>query len=107
MQIDKLDGVLRIAGDVGINVVEQLHSVLREFVSTAARPTVDLSDVENCDAAVLQLLTSARKTAERANKPFDFAGVSAAVLDASAVLGLSLHDQSGEQEKRGIENAAI
>ena len=84
------DGVLKIAGDVGIAVAEQLHHVLREYVRTASRPTVDLSHAETCDTAAFQLLISARDTAERARKPFEFVGLPAAILDAGAVLGLSL-----------------
>jgi len=91
VQLDEHDGVLKIAGDVGINEVEELHRLLRDFVGAAPRPTVDLSGVETCDTAALQLLTAARKTAERAGKPFDFVGLSPAIRDVSAVLGLSVN----------------
>jgi anti-anti-sigma regulatory factor len=119
VQIDERDGVLFIAGDVGINAVEQLHNVLRDFVSRDPRPTVDLSGVEACDTAALQLLTSGRKTAERAGKPFNYTGISIAILDASAVLGLSLTDRPLDTPEsapydlpvslahRGIEDAAV
>lgn len=113
MQIDEHDGVLKIAGDVGINDVEELHRVLRDFVGAASRPTVDMSGVESCDTAALQLLTAARKTAERAGKPFDFVGLSPAIVDVSAVLGLSLLTDRPidglpvEPAKRGMEDAGI
>jgi anti-anti-sigma factor len=87
---DERNGVLQLAGELGIDVVEQLHTVLRDFVHTATRPTIDLTQVDTCDSAALQLLCSARKTAECEGKPFELLGLSAAIVETSAALGLSL-----------------
>jgi len=99
------DGVLKIAGDVRIPAVEELHTVLRDFVRTAPSPTVDLSGVETCDTAMLQLLSSARKTAEQVSRPLEYVGLSDQILDACALLGLSLTPV--HPDVRGVEDAAI
>lgn len=100
---DASGGVLKIAGALHISTAEELRDALREWVSGEARPCadlykIDLSEVDECDASALQLLCSACKTAERSNKRLAFAGVSAAICDAVAALGLSLTgDQAVEQ----------
>ena len=92
MQIAKDESaqVLKVVGTLEIGVAEELHNALREFVGRESRPVVDLSQVDACDTAALQLLCSARKTAEGAGKTFELGGVSAAIRNASAALGLSL-----------------
>jgi anti-anti-sigma factor len=106
LQIDEHGGVLKITGDIGINVVEQLQNVLREFVRRESAPIFDLSEIETCDTAALQLLSSARKTAVHEGKQLDFVGLSNAILDASAVLGLALMDGPANA-MRGVENAGV
>ena len=87
---DESGQVLKIAGTLEIAAAEELHNALRAFIDEAQQPVVDLSAVDGCDATALQLLCSARKTAEGAGKPFELTGVSTAILDASAALGLRL-----------------
>lgn len=92
MQIarDESGEVLKIAGTLGISAAEELQNALRAFLDEAHKPVFDLSGVDGCDATALQLLCSARKSAEAAGKPFELTGVSSAILDASAALGLCL-----------------
>ena len=92
MQItrDEPGQVLKIAGTLGISLAGELRNALRAFIGEAQQPVVDLTEVDGCDATALQLLCSARKTAEGSGKPFELTGVSAAILDASAALGLRL-----------------
>lgn len=82
--------VLRIVGALEIGVAEELHRALRDLVGGDSMPVVDLSEVDACDTAALQLLCSARKTAESEGKTFKLGGVSDPIRNASAALGLSL-----------------
>lgn len=92
MQIakDESGRVLKLAGSLEIGVAEELQSALRDFVLGTPIPIVDLSAVDACDTAALQLLCSARKTAESLGKAFEIAGLSDAVRSIGAALGLSL-----------------
>ena len=92
MQITKTDSdrALKIVGTLEIAVAEELHHALRDFICRDRGKDVDLSEVDGCDAAGLQLLCSARKTAERFGRPFQFVGLSAAIRNAASGLGFSL-----------------
>jgi anti-anti-sigma regulatory factor len=87
---DESGQVLKIAGALGIGAGGELRNALRDFVCGSPRPIIDLSEVDVCDTAALQLLCSAGKTAERSGKPFELAGLSPAVRTTSAALGLPL-----------------
>lgn len=92
MQIvkDQSGRVLKLTGALGIGEAEELRNALRDFVGEASAPIVDLAEVDACDTAALQLLYSARKTADRSGKQFEFVGASAAIRDIGATLGLTL-----------------
>ncbi len=92
MRVAKDDSgrVLKIAGALDIGEAEELHRILRDFVCGESGAVVDLAEVEACDTAALQLLYSARKTAARASRKLQFVGLSAAVRNTAAELGLSL-----------------
>jgi anti-anti-sigma regulatory factor len=87
---DESGQILKVAGTLRIALAGELHRALRDFIDEARRPVVDLSEVAECDATAFQLLYSARKTADGAGKPFGLTGLSTAILDASAALGLQL-----------------
>jgi anti-anti-sigma factor len=87
---DEQGTVLKLRGTLDISVAEELHRALRDFLSGPPNLILDLSAVDGCDTAVLQLLCSARYTAERSAKHLEFAGRSAAVLETSLALGLSI-----------------
>ncbi len=101
MQITKTDSdrALKLAGTLEIAVAEELHHALRDFICRDRGEDVDLSEVDGCDAAGLQLLCSARKTAERFSRPFQFIGLSAAIRNAASGLGFSLtgEDSAGQE----------
>lgn len=92
MLIAKADssGVLKLSGELRINVADELRAALLDFACTAPTPVVDLSEVTECDTAGLQLLISASRTAEHFAKPFELVGVPAVVLQAGAAIGLSV-----------------
>jgi anti-anti-sigma factor len=87
--------VLRIQGSLDIAVAEEFHKALRNFLRAAEHPVLDLSAVDSCDTAALQLLWAARKSA----KPLRFMGLSSAIAESAAALGLPLQElepESGE-----------
>lgn len=94
MQIDKagMDPILKLSGALRINVVEELRAALLEHAATASTPAANLSEVTECDAAGLQLLISATHS----HKPFELIGISAAVREAVAALGLSVTASASE-----------
>lgn len=82
-------GELRISGTVDTYGAARLREeLLRAFAEHAAL-TVDLSAVEACDFTAIQLLCSARRSAQEVARPFAVTGVSEAVRRACAALGLS------------------
>jgi anti-anti-sigma regulatory factor len=56
---------------------------------------LDLSAVDACDTAALQLLYSARKTADSLRR-VKFVGLSGAILNAAAALGLEIGELTAE-----------
>ena len=92
MQIARDDpaGALRLSGTLRINDAEELLAAMRGCVSAAPRPAIDLSAVDACDTAALQLLCSAARV-------FHLVGVPDAVRDAAADLGLSI-GQGGPED---------
>jgi anti-anti-sigma regulatory factor len=92
MQIAEADSgrVLKLSGALRINVADEIRVALLDFVCTASRPVVDLSEVTECDAAGLQLLISASRTAERSATPYELVNVPGAVREAAAALGLPI-----------------
>ena len=64
MRLAEASGILKISGTLDINVADELRTALLDFICTASRPVVDLSEVEECDTAALQVLCSAGVTAQ-------------------------------------------
>lgn len=82
---------MRVQGDLHINEVEELRSALIRALAAATPALVlELSGVDNCDTASLQLLCSLQKSAEKSGKELRITAPSAAIREASATLGLSL-----------------
>jgi len=93
--------MMSIAGALEIGAAEELRNALRDFLDRAQRPSLDLSQVDGVDAAALQVLCSARKTADRSGKHLEIAAISAAVRTTSEALGLSLADLGTASAGRG------
>ncbi|SPE29287.1 hypothetical protein SBA3_1540005 [Candidatus Sulfopaludibacter sp. SbA3] len=102
-------GVLTISGAAAIIDVAELRDALRGFIGEVPRPVLDLSQVDTCDTAVLQLLWAARKTAENSDKHLKLTGISETVQAAAAVLGLDFEEgpEDGAQPQRGDHAGAI
>jgi anti-anti-sigma factor len=86
------DGVVQVRGELHISEAEELRKSLLEQLAQAPALTLDLSGVESCDTASFQLLCSLQKSAEKEGKEFRISAPSAAMREASAIIGLSLED---------------
>jgi anti-anti-sigma regulatory factor len=58
---------------------------------------VDLSGVDSCDAAALQLLCAAKLSASRLRKTFRVVSLSPAVLETCAAIGLPLAELAAQE----------
>jgi len=84
------EGVLKFSGTLDIYAVDAARDVLIQHVQNNPRLILDLSEVEECDVAGLQLLFSVRKTIESLCKSLEVKRVSQAIIDACAALGLGM-----------------
>jgi anti-anti-sigma factor len=84
------DGVLRLQGDLHISDVEALRSALAGGLAAGTALVLEISGVDRCDTASLQLLCSLRRSAEKDGKDLRIFGASEAIREASSILGLSL-----------------
>lgn len=107
MQITKDQGgsLLKIAGAVEIGVAEELRRELCDSLDGSSRLVVDLSGIDACDAAALQLFCSVRKSAERLSKVVEFGVLPEAVVRACDDLGLSVEELTGCTEGDGSADA--
>ena len=84
--------VLKIAGTLDISVADSLREALTNSFHRYGVIRVDLSDVETCDTAALQLLYSARQSAARDQAIFQITALSPAIAKTIAALGLQVDD---------------
>jgi anti-anti-sigma factor len=93
---DNASGLLKILGTLDIDAASALRQMLLDAMSRQPAIAVDLSEVEACDTAALQVLLAGRK--ERALR---ITGASAAVIETAAALGLSF-DAAAEGNQDAI-----
>jgi anti-sigma B factor antagonist len=79
---------LKLSGSLNIQTAEPLKSTLVEYVKTHSPVLIDVSEVQSFDAIGIQLLCSARKTAEDAKKAFRIEGTTPAFTKALEEIGL-------------------
>jgi anti-anti-sigma regulatory factor len=58
--------------------------------------------VDSCDAAVVQLLCAARKSASELQKPIRVVSWSAAILETCAALGLPLEELAAQESASAV-----
>lgn len=80
--------VLQISGNLSIERAEELRAALLDVLAAASNVSLDLSAVEACDTAALQLFCSACKTAQARGKRVEFVGMPDAVVQTALALGL-------------------
>jgi anti-anti-sigma factor len=92
---DEPGHALKLAGALEIRAADELRNALRDLIAEDAAPAVDLSGVESCDTAALQLLCAAQRSSAASGKTLRVAGVSGAVREACEALGLPLSEVQG------------
>jgi anti-anti-sigma factor len=93
---DEVSGVLRISGVLDIDSADSLREALRSCLLLQPHVTADLSEVQACDTAGLQVLLAGRSNAASLGKPFHFHAISPAVAEMAAALGLDLQAPAGK-----------
>jgi anti-anti-sigma factor len=86
------DGLVHLRGDLHISDADNLREALIVELTAAPALVLELSEVDSCDAASLQLLCALKKSADICGKMIQITGASAAMVETSAILGFSLHD---------------
>ena len=81
-------GVLKISGTLSIETAEELRAALLDIVGGAPNTTLDLSAVDACDTAALQVFCSARKTAQGRGQNLEFVGIPDCLVRTALELGL-------------------
>ncbi len=80
--------ILKIKGALSIYEAASLREELAACLDQYQGLTIDLNEVSDCDTAGLQLLCSARRTAENAGKAFALTGTPEPVHEALSRVGL-------------------
>jgi anti-anti-sigma factor len=81
---------LKIEGSMSIYEAAALREACMECFKNCEAMEVDLSGVSECDITGVQLLYSARMTAEATEKIFEITAVSPAVIETMVASGLNL-----------------
>jgi anti-anti-sigma factor len=87
---DNITGQLKISGTLDMVTANTLREALLECFLLEPEVVADLSAVDGCDAAALQVLLAGHKDAASFGKPFRMNAASPAVLETAEALGLSI-----------------
>jgi anti-anti-sigma regulatory factor len=93
LDMDKTTGELKISGTLDIDATNSLRDALLDCLLHQPEVGVDLSEVDACDAAALQILFAARRDSAAAGKAFR-ATASEAVTGVAEALGLSFGEDA-------------
>jgi len=80
---------LKIEGSMSVYEASALRQALIECFESCVTMVIDLKDVTDCDITGLQLLHSARMTAEATKKAIEIMAVSPAITEALSAAGLN------------------
>jgi anti-anti-sigma regulatory factor len=86
------DTVFKSSSLQTIRTVDELHKALTDYLDRSPAVAVDLSEVEECDTAALQVIYALRESAIRRRRWFQITAVSAAVTETAAALGLRIEE---------------
>ncbi|MDM8549210.1 STAS domain-containing protein [Desulfobacterales bacterium HSG2] len=81
--------LLKAEGAISIYEAASLREYLLSYLKENNELVLDLSEVSECDTAGVQLLCSARITAEQEGMVFEVTGASGPVIDAMTRAGLN------------------
>ncbi len=80
------ENTLKIGGSLDIGSICEVRQALRELLEKTQNPVLDLSAVDACDCAGLQLLYAA----QRSNPQFRCVGLPGTMAATAAALGLAI-----------------
>ncbi len=89
METKNGQAVLKVNGRMTVSEAGSLRDKLIECFDDYNGLILDLQDVEECDAAGIQLICSVHKTAGTTEKPFSVANASKAVTETVVRTGLN------------------
>jgi anti-anti-sigma regulatory factor len=81
---------LKITGAQTIRTADELHKTLAGCLDRGRTVVVDLSEVDECDTAALQLIYGLRQSAVQRKQGFHITTVSPAITETAAALGLHI-----------------
>jgi len=92
LQVTAVSGTntVRLVGELDIYHVEVARAALLQQLAVQPGLTLELDGVEACDAAGLQWLLAARRSAEAARKPLVFSAPTPAIGQCAMLLGVDL-----------------
>jgi anti-anti-sigma regulatory factor len=106
----RTDDPLKIAGELTIQGIEEFRAAIADYLSRGSNHMIDLSGVERCDAAGLELICSASRTFG-GHRPVQFTSPSNPVLDIATALGFDTHEITGcapqNTAREGEENRGL
>jgi anti-anti-sigma factor len=87
---DSITGILRISGALDIDAATSLREALLDCFLHQPEVTVDLTAVDVCDTAALQVLLAGQRDGESLGKTFCITAASNSVTETAAALGFSI-----------------
>jgi len=83
---------MKVRGELSIQCADDLHRLFTESIGRDVDLVLDLSEVQTCDTAALQLICSLRKTAVRRGRGFRIAALSPAIELTVSALGMQCEE---------------
>jgi anti-anti-sigma regulatory factor len=87
------NGVGRLSGDLHISDVDELRSALLAWLHDPSANELDLTEVERCDIANLQLLVSLSETARSMGQPCRMSPWPPAMQEINETLGFPIVEE--------------
>jgi len=81
---------LKLSGELTIRRADELHKLFVQAAGQTGDVVLDLSEIDACDAAALQLICALRKTLGERGSALGIAAVSPAVELTAVALGLPI-----------------
>jgi anti-anti-sigma regulatory factor len=81
---------LKITGEQTIGTADELHAALTQYLDRGLDVVVDLSEVDECDTAALQLIYALQQSAVQRKQRFHITALSPAITETAAVLGFDI-----------------
>ena len=92
---DGTTGALKISGALDIDAADPLREALLECFLHQPEVVADLSEVDACDAAALQVLLAGHRDAASLGKAFHLIAASSCVVETATALGLTIDGTAG------------